>query len=244
MTRIRRSSRSHGLLGCAVVAAVLLGATSVAQAAGAYSPGARGYDISYPQCGNAVPAGSFAIVGVTRGKSFRANPCFSTEYDQSATAANGHVSLYMNLNAPVGKTASQYTSTPVTCSRKDQVCQAHNYGWNAASFAYDTAGSRQSSTWWLDIETANSWVGRTDVNRGAIQGAIDYLQAAGVTNVGIYSTPSMWRSITGGWRNNLPIWYAGTSSTTCAFAQANSFTNGSVWLVQQASGVSNGDLSC
>jgi hypothetical protein len=54
----------------------------------------------------------------------------------------------------------------------------------------------------------------------------------------------MWRNITGGWSNGLPVWFAGTSATTCATAQANSFTGGAVWLLQQVSGASNGDLAC
>lgn len=52
----------------------------------------------------------------------------------------------------------------------------------------------------------------------------------------------MWNSITGAWSNGLPVWYAGTSSTTCSAVSA--FTGGALWLVQQVSGVSNGDIGC
>ncbi len=36
----------------------------------AYTPGSTGYDISYPQCAGAYPAGAFGIVGVDGGYPF------------------------------------------------------------------------------------------------------------------------------------------------------------------------------
>jgi hypothetical protein len=243
--------RATGCAALAVIVVVNLVAGVALAAANPYS-GTLGFDISYPQCGQpTTPSGAFAIVGVNGGRPFTANSCFATEFANAAAAVGGaaKVSVYMNLSAPVGKTATHNTSGPQLCGPGDKVCQAHNYGWNAAAYAYQQANANgyarsaggQATIWWLDIETANSWTGRTDVNRGSIQGATDYLSAQ-VLTVGIYSAPSMWNSITGSWSNNgHSVWFAGNGSTTCSVA---SFTGGPLWLVQHSSGTTNGDQGC
>jgi hypothetical protein len=59
--------------------------------------------------------------------------------------------------------------------------------------------------------------------------------------VGIYSTPSLWKTIPGGYRNaNRPVWVPSGGSASCG----TGFTGGPIWLVQTASGASNGDLAC
>jgi hypothetical protein len=59
--------------------------------------------------------------------------------------------------------------------------------------------------------------------------------------VGIYSTASMWRSITGGHRDaTWLVWVPGSGSASCS----TGFTGGPVWLVQTKSGASEGDLAC
>jgi hypothetical protein len=201
-------------------------------------------------------AGPAARLRCTGGKAFTSNACFVAEYNG---VLPGQASLYMNLNAAVGSTASNGLTGPYTtsgvCAHGDKTCQAYNYGWKAGQYAYGLAGSHSASTWWLDIETANSWQAQVALNQATIQGAIDFLlnkaspagvsnpqPTVGISNVGIYSTPSMWQKITGGWKTGSPVWYAGTSATSCATASA--FTGGSLWLVQQASGVSGRDIAC
>lgn len=247
-------TRGYGIgkAGAALVAALMLlpALASSAGAQGIYTGGSSGYDIFYPNCGGAYQTlgGQFGVVGVTSGHAFRHNACFKDEYGW-AVGKPIPASVYMNLNEAIGTTAAGNTSGPVACARGDKACQAHNYGWNAAQDAYTyaagnlPAGAAIPTTWWLDIETANSWSANTALNRADIQGALDYLRGRGFT-VGIYSTGSMWKTITGSWQNLLPAWVAGGSSADPSASCGTGFTGGAVYLVQYASGGYDGDYAC
>lgn len=136
---------------------------------------------------------------MTGGRAFSQNSCLAAEYTWAAQASAAPT-LYMNLNYAVGTTAPNGTSGPYGANcKRNTACFAQNYGWKAAQAAY-TYASGQGATvalWWLDIETANSWSSNAALNQATIQGAIDYLRGVG-SAVGIYSTPNMWRTITGG----------------------------------------------
>jgi len=109
-----------------------------------------------------------------------------------------------------------------------------------------------SYPWWLDVETANTWQSDTAMNVADLQGMIAAFEAAGVTNVGAYSTSSQWDSITGGTTSSasgslyaIPNWIPG--ATTLAAAQSNcsqpSFTGGSV-AITQWTGSPDNDYAC
>ena len=111
-----------------------------------------------------------------------------------------------------------------------------------------------SYTWWLDVETANSWQPDTALNVADLQGMIAGLQAAGVTVVGAYSTSSQWDSITGGTTTPasgslyaIPNWIPGATSLSAAEANCSqpSFTGtaGSV-TVTQWTGTPDNDYAC
>ena len=78
------------------------------------------------------------------------------------------------------------------------------------------AGVPKSRTWWLDVETANSWEGNGIANAADLQGSFDYLREHGVKEVGIYSTDYQWRTITGG--------YHASTAATYKRAWASAFT--------------------
>lgn len=228
---------------------VLFGPTS-ALAFGAYTGGTTGYDVSSPQCTNQYPSlpYSFGIVGVTSGRAFTQNPCISSEF---AWAKNGSTppSLYINLSYIIGTTSSYGMSGPAgNCSKKDKVCQSYNYGYNAAQYSYNytTSQSATSNTWWLDIETSNSWSPNTSLNDRVIQGAMDFLHNQGAT-VGIYSTKNQWNTIAGSFTPNLPNWVSGASSIATApnyCSSSYSFGGGQVWLVQYPNSGFDGDYAC
>lgn len=207
-----------------------------------------GYDISYPD--TSYPGTTFGgqtlkfgIVGVTGGKAFTQNSKLSAEYNSVVTVNHLAASFYMNLNYPVGTTASNGMTGPKgNCSNGDKACQAYNYGYNASANAFGYAsttigaGAAASGPWWLDIETANSWSGKTSLNDTVIQGALDYFKGSNIA-IGIYSSPSMWRSIAGSWAPGVPEWFAGPSGVDPSKLPgycntAANFTGGAVAVVQ------------
>src|SRR5215212_7131027 len=162
------SFRRHAALGFALLVIAALFVPSPVRALAASPYAGAGFDISYPQCsGYGAIGGSFGLVGVNGGRPFTDNGCFDAEYAH-ASSGGRPVSLYMNLKAPVGKTGPIYAGYPLKCG-SDRRCEAHNYGWNAADYAYHAALPATATTWWLDIETANSWSGKTDINVATIQ---------------------------------------------------------------------------
>src|SRR5436853_7200886 len=91
-----------------------------------FASNATGNDISYPQCSTSdYPQNAFGVVGVTGGRAFTANPCLSKEFAWAGTLSHPS-SLYMNLNAPVGPTASKVMTND--CVPEDKLCQAVDYG--------------------------------------------------------------------------------------------------------------------
>ena len=222
-----------------------------------FQGGSYGYDISYPQKTGPYPSPTqtpltFGIVGVTGGHAFTYNSYLSSQY-QSVTGKSLQPSLYMNLNYAIGSTARGNTGS---CSSGDKACQAYNYGYNAAEYAFSYAGTQgaTASTWWLDIETANSWSAKPALNAKVIQGAIDYLSAQDYSTtttqkvaVGIYSNAATWKNIAGSYAPGLPNWVYGAPSpsamsTYCGPTYA--FGGGTVAVVQYWNGSYDLDYAC
>lgn len=213
----------------------------------------RGYDISFPQCGGPYPPDpAFGIVGVSGGRAFDDNPCLADQY-RWAQAAPGRPALYVNTGNPGTLSAHWGERGPKPCdgSSEDLGC-AYNYGWNAARHAFAYARSqigRARVTWWLDVETTNSW-SRTNLaaNLADITGAIDFLRSRKRVTVGIYSTRYQWGQITGGASlPSVPNWVAGArdANEAASFCDPqHSFTGGPVLLVQFPDNRFNGDLAC
>jgi hypothetical protein len=213
---------------------------------------ARGYDISYPQCGAAYPANPlFGIVGVNGGKVFSANPCLAS---QIAWGGGAGAELYANTGNP-GPALSSFwpkgQTTPRYCdpNNLDTADCAFDYGYNAAKHSFDTAqaaysalglaASPSTTRWWLDVETMNSWRSDVALNIAALQGETAYLRdVAGVRDIGFYSTTAQWTTITGGTKvfSPAPSWGAGSPSEKAAKSlcqnTVTSFTGGRLAMVQ------------
>jgi hypothetical protein len=206
-------------------------------------PGTIGYDVSYPNC-SATPGGAFAIVGVNGGRPFTSNSCLGGEY--AAAPQSPPPSLYVNTaysgayrrNVTSGCSAAS-SSVPGTNAQK----QAWAIGCSEAetSLTYAAQSSATAvSMWWLDVETGNSWSSsNVSLNQYAIQGATDRLAQTGLP-VGVYSTASSWKTITGGGftpRGSAADWVAGGSCST-------PFNSAPVWLSQYTSGGIDHDTAC
>jgi len=261
--RFRALVLSAAALGAALMAmspAAPAGARGVSGGAGTAA-----YDVSYPQCGGALPGGgSTGIVGVTAGRPFSANYCLGSEYKWAQGKAQPP-QLYMNTSNP--ETASAYWNTragsgPRVCTSANlsdpgNLDCAYNYGWNAARDAVSQAvasigKNAVTHAWWLDVETANSWNGTAAANGQDLQGSIDYLRSVAVPGTGFYSTGYQWGVITGGYHPSAVTpspanWLAGASNASQArswCAPTRSFSGGAVRLVQYPSGSFDGDYVC
>ena len=214
--------------------AILL-TTGMAAAQGPYSPGTTGVDISWPNCSTSVPSVTFGIVGVTDGQGYSTSPCIAKEASYFK-----NLSLYVNTGW-YNQSTHINPNFPKVCAAGDNNCLAYNYGYNAGLYALNAAQSVgvSSTTWWLDVETSNTW--NTDVvqNQNSLHGEYDALVANGATTVGVYSTTAQWKTITGGWHNSWPSWGATTFSTAKqaqTYCTGHQFTGGPSYLMQYLPG--------
>ena len=268
-----RAVRSLAVIAAAVVGAILA-VPATAQAA----PTRVGYDVSYPQCGTSLPtARAFAIVGVNGGLSTRANHCLAAQLawawgSNGSVAAQPKAQLYLNTANP-GEVRDQVTTWPTTGETPYGPCDGDNtaacswkYGWERAqnsvvSFFGPAAqearvDDRPSSyTWWLDVETTNTWQSGSpealERNRATLEGMTAYLLSRGGT-VGFYSTNQQWSRIVGTVPSSSNLagrnsWLAGATSLSGARANCAKpplAPGGRVTLTQYVRGGLDRDHAC
>ena len=230
------------IVGLAAAAALLI----APQAASAATT-TVGYDVSYPQCGKTLPsAHAFGVVGVNGGIATKANPCLSKQltwawHSSGAVAAQPKAQLYLNTANP-GEYIDSVTTWPTQGSTPYGSCDGTNttacswqYGWERAQASVITffTPAAQSAkvdsqpghyTWWLDVETTNTWQSGSSAalarNRAALEGMAYYLNSW-KAKVGLYSTHTQWSQIvgsvpTGSYLAGRNSWLAGATSLTGA----------------------------
>jgi hypothetical protein len=213
-------------------------------------------------------SGSIGILGTNGGASFTTNPCLVEELAWAKQlpvapafyANTGNPGPSLSKHWPIGQTS------PRVCSAADpnSIACSFDYGWNAGwqSFHAATDAAQQlhhvdresarhraaNVEWWLDVETMNSWLTLDGSPTPAAQardtaslvGQYAALLFAGVTRIGIYSTPYQWSLITGGTRAGnaqfgpVPQWLAGYESKADAAAGCSDrgFMPGAVRMTQ------------
>lgn len=221
--RVRSVTMSAVLRSTLIVVLTVLAAVLVAPATASAAPTRVGYDVSYPQCGSSLPRDrAFAVIGVNGGLSTRANPCLREQLvwawnSSGAVAGQPRAQVYLNTANP-GELRTQVTTWPTrgttpygTCDGSNSEACSWQYGWERAQNSVlsfftpaaraarvDSAPSRY--TWWLDVETMNTWQsGSADAlarNRATLEGMTDYLVSRG-GRVGLYSTNQQWAQIAG-----------------------------------------------
>ena len=242
--------------GAITALVAMTGVVPLAQSAGAatISYSGSGYDASYPQGNSTPPLGmTFAIIGVTHGRPFTTNPYASNQFGSVTAGPN---SLYFNTGYALAYAKSD-TTTCTSGSLKYNPAGASGHTLSALRAAWAIGCSEASyavsnepgipAMWWADVETGNSWSNDTALNQATIMGIVDEMTGHG-NLIGIYSTPSMWASITG---SNFVVpgvsgdWQAGlktcTASTT-GFTLINDSTSpyAQVLVAQYGTVTSNG----
>jgi hypothetical protein len=224
-----------------------------------------GFDVSWPQCNDELPASfGYAIVGVNRGRTYSENDCLVEQLDWAGRDADvylntGNPGPHHSLFWPIGQ------SSPVTCDRRDDDSHecAYLYGWNAAADGYarvlaahvalgwadaDADRVQTEGTWWLDVETANSWRIDRTLNVATLHGAVDFLESMEVEEVGFYSTPLLWWRVTRGTDEfaDYPAWHAGGRTRTGADdgCEGDAFTGGELRMVQWVEGGLDRNVIC
>jgi len=213
------------------------------------TPRTVGYDVSHPQCDTDLPdPGAFAVVGVNGGLPTRTNPCLAEQLEWAAGSSGAvpgqpRVQLYLNTANP-GQLRDVVVTWPSSGTTPYGDCDGGNsracswqYGWERARtsvvsfFAPAARAARLDSqvgryTWWLDVETSNTWQWGSDDararNRAALEGMTAYLTRNG-GRVGIYSTGQQWSRIVGDVPGESvlagrPSWLAGSVTRTQAVA--------------------------
>ncbi len=236
----------RGLVVALALLAAVVGLPGTASAA----PTRVGYDVSHPQCGTTLPAArAFAVVGVNGGTASKVNPCLATQL-RWAERSNGSVDtqpkvqLYLNTANP-GQVRDQVSTWPTSGETPYGSCDGGNdlpcswqYGYERAQnsvVVYFTPAARKAGvdrvpsryTWWLDVETSNTWQDGSDDararNRATLEGMVAYLDLRGA-EVGVYSTGQQWAQIVGTVPADsplagLPSWLAGSTTLAQAVAE-------------------------
>jgi hypothetical protein len=230
------------------------------------SVGGSGH-VTYP---SGIP---FAVVGVTGGSANNLNSCFQSEYADalglSGAAAEPVDSVYLNTGDPAlaaswwpssneteglhGSTAMAVENPKGTCAHKAGSACAYVYGYSMAEadvYSVQQEFSTLPTTWWLDVETSNTWQSDTTANSASIRGMMDYLATQGIT-AGFYSTSYQWDEIVGTTSSTStlaghPSWLAGGSASSAAKDCTNSplTPSGSIWMVQYVNGDLDNDYAC
>lgn len=233
-----------------------------------------GYDISWPQCGKKLPTGqAFAIVGVNGGTAANTNPCLAEQLLWANKSLGGtgqpKIQLYVNTANP-GEVISQISTWPTNntdatgytptnphgqCSGANDMACSWQYGWNRAVQDYHerflfaallakVPTSINAYTWWLDVETMNTWQSGSPEalarNAATLEAMTSYFTQNGA-KVGLYSTAYQWGVIVGqsvgpaSNLNNLPNWRPSGSSLSNAKANCSlaPLTNGGFMSMTQ-----------
>jgi hypothetical protein len=191
-----------------------------------------------------MASASFAVLGLTDGGSFRANPCLAR---QVAAVKTRHLwaGAYAISTYPTSAELTLYGGSGTLLERLGRVGAAQA-GFNITTMA--RVGLRSPMVW-VDVEprTRSPWSANADNNNAVIDGVIAGYKAAGI-RAGVYSYRKAWKAITGarvlpGLPTWVPVGHKGraAAAANCALA---SYAGGRPWLTQWTDGVRDYNLTC
>ncbi len=212
-----------------------------------------GNDLSWPQCaassgGYGLPGprdgASFAVLGLTDGGAFRANPCLASQV-VSVTARHLWAGAYAIVTYPTEAQLVRYGGTGTLTQ------QLRRAGAAQAAFNLRTMArvGLPSPMVWVDVEPnkRTPWSTSAEQNNAVIDGVIAGYRQAGV-RAGLYSYANAWKSITGARSMpDMPTWVpVGKASRSEAAARCTvaSYAGSTPWLTQWTDDVHDDDLTC
>jgi hypothetical protein len=258
------------LVSAALVAALTtVGATAADADEPTVTTTATGYDVSYPQCADPLPgAGDIAVVGVNAGTGTTTNPCLVDQlsWGDRITADGGLVraDVYVNTANPghlgdwwptadLTRAGVPVTNPSGRCAGAEDAACSFVYGYSIGTEDVASRGVTAAAdrTWWLDVETMNSWSWDRQANLAAVEGMAAAIRAAG-GDIGIYSTPRQWKLIVGDATPSValagaPSWIAGATTRAGALgncAVASLTPAGRVRMVQWVEHGLDHDIAC
>ena len=209
-----------------------------------YRHAAIGSDVSYPNCGGAVPTPqAFTIVGLNAGRPFTTNPCLATEWAAAPQPGSVYINtaysprLFRHITPDCATTASSQPLSPAAQ-------RAYAVGCSEAVAALALLAGRTPLAIWLDIEPGNSWSPQQSLNTATIQGMLEQLLSQSPhPPVGVYSNANFWSRIAGDWTSlSLPEWVA--TGAPDPPGCPSSFAGGPVWVSQSSNGGYDTDTAC
>lgn len=243
-----------GALGrAAAVAACVLTAVLVPDAAFAAVAPSDGGDVSRNQQSDLPVIGDFGVVAVNTGLPTETNPFLASQLAWAATASGvGHskVDVYL-ASANPGLAGAWWprgdrTRAGTTVHSPYGACVGE-HATTACAWVYGNSVGRDDlhrgvtgpvGTWWIDVEQDNTWSSSTTRNRAVVEGMVAGLRAAR-KRVGIYALSAQFAHILGrapasSTIAGLPAWVAGAKDETAARHRCTgaSLTTGRVTLVQ------------
>jgi hypothetical protein len=197
--------------------------------------GSLGRDVSWPNCPRGMgipqrltlgkpmppPGARYVLIGLTNGPAFYPNPCLR---DQVAYARAHRLwaSAYAVVTYPTPSQLVAYGADGPS-TQGGLAGRLWNTGWAQArrNVAHMRAAGLQPPTVWVDVEPVRPpapWSPDVLANRAVLEGAIAAYRKAGL-QVGVYSTPYLWRSVVGDVDYGFPEWRAaGPTSMRAALA--------------------------
>jgi hypothetical protein len=222
-----------------------------------------GGDISWPQCPKGMgipqrrtlglpmplPQAVYVVVGLTNGPGFTANPCLASQVDR---IEQRHLlaAAYAVVSRPDATAIAEHgTRGPFAGGTRLGRLANTGYQQALANVATMRAAGLGSPIVWMDVEHVPDfeWSDDLEANGAVVQGAARGYADAGY-EVGVYSTPHLWRAVVGDLALRLPEWRAaGQTSQAEALSRCGEdwqIQGGPAVLAQWVEGRRDLDVTC
>lgn len=193
---------------------------AVGTADGAVLPGG---DISWPQCPRGLgipqkrtlglpaplPEARFVVIGLTNGPGFYPNPCLGDQVRQMQRRRL-LLSAYAVVSYPDADTLARFGDDgPHDGATRSGALR--NVGYQQALYNVRSmrAAGLDTPFVWVDVEPVAffEWSADPVANAAVVEGTVRGYRDAGY-DVGVYSTPYLWRAVVGDLRLGVPEWRA------------------------------------